>query len=317
MDNIFSQTDQNQKSIGWILLILIGYELAAVFAFNILGLMLLLPFYDFDLQTVMSMLGNPVAYFDAKIPMLVVLGVSAIGTFILTPAWVIQKYAKIELKKFITIPESYFKMVLITIALVISFAVVNTVIIEWNKALQLPAFLSEFESYAQEQELKLAVLTEFLTDFESIGHFILCLLVIAVIPAIGEEFLFRGVLQNILRTAVKNPHIAIWISALIFSIFHNQFYGLVPRMLLGAIFGYLYYWSGSLLLSMLGHFINNGLTLILIFLFQKGLISFDLLGDELNFDAYIILIFFIFTFCLLFIMRKFFFVNEQNLAKSL
>ena len=265
MDNIFSQTDQNQKSIGWILLILIGYELAAVFAFNILGLMLLLPFYDFDLQTVMSMLGNPVAYFDAKIPMLVVLGVSAIGTFILTPAWVIQKYAKIELKKFITIPESYVKMALITIALVISFAVVNTVIIEWNKALQLPAFLSEFESYAQEQELKLAVLTEFLTDFESIGHFILCLLVIAVIPAIGEEFLFRGVLQNILRTAVKNPHIAIWISALIFSIFHNQFYGLVPRMLLGAIFGYLYYWSGSLLLSMLGHFINNGLTLILIF----------------------------------------------------
>ena len=141
MDNIFSQTDQNQKSIGWILLILIGYELAAVFAFNILGLMLLLPFYDFDLQTVMSMLGNPVAYFDAKIPMLVVLGVSAIGTFILTPAWVIQKYAKIELKKFITIPKFYFKMALITIALVISFAVVNTVIIEWNKALQLPAFL--------------------------------------------------------------------------------------------------------------------------------------------------------------------------------
>ena len=316
MDNMFSQTNQNQKSIGWLLLILVGYELAAVFAFNFLGLMMLLPFYDFDLQIVTAMLGKPVAYPEAKIPMLVLLGVSAVGTFILTPAWVVHKYAKVDLKKFITIPESYFKMALITIALVISFAVVNTVIIEWNKALQLPAFLSEFESYAQEQELKLAVLTEFLTDFESIGHFILCLLVIAVIPAIGEEFLFRGVLQNILRTAVKNPHIAIWISALIFSIFHNQFYGLVPRMLLGAIFGYLYYWSGSLLLSMLGHFINNGLTLILIFLFQKGLISFDLLGDELNFDAYIILIFFIFTICLLFILRKIYFMNEQGLAKS-
>ena len=77
MDNIFSQTDQNQKSIGWILLILIGYELAAVFAFNILGLMLLLPFYDFDLQIVTAMLGKPVAYPEAKIPMLVLLGVSA------------------------------------------------------------------------------------------------------------------------------------------------------------------------------------------------------------------------------------------------
>jgi membrane protease YdiL (CAAX protease family) len=85
---------------------------------------------------------------------------------------------------------------------------------------------------------------------------------------------------------------------------------------LGAIFGYLYYWSGSLFLSVLGHFINNGLTLIFIFLFQKGLISFDLLGHEINFDTYILLIFFIFTISLLFILRKIYFMNEQGLAKS-
>ena len=201
MDNIFSQTNQNQKSIGWLLLILVGYELAAVFAFNFLGLMMLLPFYDFDLQIVTAMLGKPTAYPAAKIPMLVLLGVSAIGTFILTPAWVVHKYAKIELKKFLIIPKFYFKAALITIVMVISFAGVNTVIIEWNKALQLPNFLSEFEHYAQAQELKLEELTKFLTHFESTGHFLFCMLVIAIIPALGEEFLFRGILQNILRSA--------------------------------------------------------------------------------------------------------------------
>ena len=156
MENMFSQTNQNQKSIGWLLLILVGYELAAVFAFNFLGMIMLLPFYDFDLQIVTAMLGKPTAYPEAKIPMLVLLGVSAIGTFILTPAWVVHKYAKIELKKFLIIPKFYFKAALITIVMVISFAGVNTVIIEWNKALQLPNFLSEFEHYAQAQELKLA-----------------------------------------------------------------------------------------------------------------------------------------------------------------
>ena len=246
---MFSDTSQNKKSKGWLLIILIGYELAAVFMFNFLGLMLLLPFYDFDMQMITIILGEPIAYPEAKMQILILLGVSAVGTFIITPAWVVHKYAKIELKKFITTPKYYFRAALITIVLIISFSGVNTVIIEWNKALELPPFLSEFEYYVQEQELKLAELTKFLTEFDNTGHFLLCILVIAIIPAVGEEFLFRGVLQNILRLSTKNPHIAIWASALIFSIFHNQFYGLVPRMLLGAIFGYLYYWSGSLSVS--------------------------------------------------------------------
>ena len=313
---MFFDNSQNKKSTGWLLIILIGYELAAVFMFNFLGLMLLLPFYDFDLQTISIILGKPVAYADAKMPMLILLGVSAVGTFIITPAWVVHKYAKIELKKFIRIPKYYVRAALLTIVLIISFSGVNAVIIEWNKSLELPTFLSEFENYVQEQEVKLAELTEFLTEFDNTGHFLLCILVIAIIPAVGEEFLFRGVLQNILRISVKNPHIAIWASALIFSIFHNQFYGLIPRMLLGAIFGYLYYWSGSLFLPVLGHFINNGLSLVLMFLFQKNLISFDLSGGEINFSNYILLIFFILTICLLYLLRKIYLINEKGLAKS-
>ena len=97
MDNMFAGKSQNRKSTGWLLIILIGYELAAVFMFNFLGLMLLLPFYDFDLQTITIILGKPMAYADAKISMLILLGVSAVGTFIITPAWVVHKYAKIEL----------------------------------------------------------------------------------------------------------------------------------------------------------------------------------------------------------------------------
>ena len=105
---MFSETSQNKKSTGWLLIILIGYELAAVFMFNFLGLMLLLPFYDFDMQMITIILGEPIAYPEAKMPMLILLGVSAVGTFIITPAWVVHKYAKIDLKKFIITPKYTF-----------------------------------------------------------------------------------------------------------------------------------------------------------------------------------------------------------------
>jgi len=98
------------------------------------------------------------------------------------------------------------------------------------------------------------------------------LLVIAVIPALGEEVLFRGVLQNIFQKSFGHtqPHAAIWLAAFVFSAIHLQFYGLVPRMLLGALFGYLYVWSGNLWYPIVAHFANNSITLLAIFLYHQG-----------------------------------------------
>ncbi|MCC6601199.1 MAG: CPBP family intramembrane metalloprotease [Crocinitomicaceae bacterium] len=88
------------------------------------------------------------------------------------------------------------------------------------------------------------------------------LFAIAVIPALSEELFFRGTLQPLLIRATGRPHEAIWITAILFSFIHFQFYGFLPRVLLGAMLGYAVYWSGSLWTSIIAHFINNALAAI-------------------------------------------------------
>jgi membrane protease YdiL (CAAX protease family) len=104
--------------------------------------------------------------------------------------------------------------------------------------------------------------------------------VIALLPAIGEELVFRGMLQPELFRATGNHHAAIWISAIIFSAFHMQFFGFVPRLLLGALFGYLYVWSANLLIPMIAHFVNNGFSVLMMYLYQKGIITVDMESPE-------------------------------------
>ena len=99
------------------------------------------------------------------------------------------------------------------------------------------------------------------------------LFIIAVIPAIGEEFIFRGILQKKLVEQLKNPHVAIWLAALIFSAIHMQFQGFLSRMLLGGILGYLYHWTGNLWVPIFAHLVNNAVQIVGQYFFQKGMIE--------------------------------------------
>ncbi len=99
---------------------------------------------------------------------------------------------------------------------------------------------------------------------------------IALIPAIGEELVFRGLIQPKIYKMSRNVHVAVWLTGFIFSFIHLQFYGLIPRMLLGVLFGYLYAWSGNLWYSILGHFINNGFTLIMYYLHQRQSVTINI-----------------------------------------
>ena len=100
------------------------------------------------------------------------------------------------------------------------------------------------------------------------------MIVIALIPAVGEELTFRGVLQQGL-TRRMNPHVAILLSSAIFSFIHFQFYGFLPRLFLGMLLGYMFYTSGALWTSMLMHFLNNGFAVVVYYLNNKGIIDVD------------------------------------------
>ena len=107
----------------------------------------------------------------------------------------------------------------------------------------------------------------------SVGDLLLQLFVVALIPAVCEELFFRGALQQILRQWFCNVHVAIVVTAVIFTVAHGDIYGLVPRFVLGLLLGYMFYLSGSLLVNVSAHFFNNALIVILYYLYNKGVLA--------------------------------------------
>jgi membrane protease YdiL (CAAX protease family) len=114
-----------------------------------------------------------------------------------------------------------------------------------------------------------AVITKAILKMDTLWEMLKNLFLIGFLTAIAEEFMFRGGLQTIMLRWTKNTHAAIWITAALFSAFHMEFYGFLPRMLLGGLFGYFVAWSGSIWPAVWGHFLNNGTAVVVTYLYQK------------------------------------------------
>ena len=144
-----------------------------------------------------------------------------------------------------------------------------SVIIAWNADAHFPAALHDFEVWAWASEDRAGELTKFLTRFNSGARFAVGVVVIALVPAVAEELVFRGVIQkNLVRWF--SPHVGVWLGAALFSAIHFQFFGFVPRFVLGLVLGYLYLWSGNILVSMAAHFTQNAFQLLILYLAQRG-----------------------------------------------
>ena len=131
-----------------------------------------------------------------------------------------------------------------------------------NQQMELPAFMAPIEHWMRTQEDLAERLTLKLLSNDSPWTLLANLLVIAGAAGVTEEFLFRGALQRVIGRWTANPHTVIWIAAALFSAFHIQFYGFLPRMLLGAYFGYLLYWGKSIWIPVFAHFCNNAFAVI-------------------------------------------------------
>ena len=305
----------------WIMLLaLIGISLGGILLIGqILALLSAMVMTGGGLGEIQQILLNPTAYPEQRTAILVMQGMSSLGGFIIAPLIFYYVMVKGNLfYDFFKWSSNTFNLVLITIMMVFSFMIVNTVFIEWNANIKLPGFMSGFENWATDLEESMADITKYLTNFDSTGYFILTLRIIAVIPGVGEEILFRGYLQNIFRKMIKNDHVAIWLAAILFSAIHFQFYGFVPRMLLGALFGYLYLWTGNLLIPIIAHFLNNSISLLALFVYQKGLTDFDAESTEALPWAYVLI------FSVIFVITIVYFKNntlnsgeDERLERSL
>ncbi|NNE55957.1 MAG: CPBP family intramembrane metalloprotease [Flavobacteriales bacterium] len=155
-------------------------------------------------------------------------------------------------------------------------------------------------------EEQAAELTEKMLVMEGTGDLIFNVLLVGVVPAICEEFAFRGVLQSQLSKAFGNVHVGIWVSAILFSAIHLQFYGFLPRMILGAFFGYLLIWTGSIWAPILAHLTNNAVGVIAYYAYQGD----DALADQTLEDASIEAIPFI-TLSVIFILGVYMLIRRS------
>ncbi len=188
------------------------------------------------------------------------LGFTAFGLFF------IKVLDNEELKNYFNDKGLTISGILLVVFMTFTFMLFNSIVIEWNMNVQFPEFLRGFETWARAMEDRLLELTGAMSTYANAGEMLIAMLVIGILPAIGEELIFRGLLQKKLVSAIKAPHAAIWITAIIFGVFHLQFFGVVPRILLGALFGYIYYFSGNIWYPIVAHFINNGLAVLVMYI---------------------------------------------------
>ena len=198
------------------------------------------------------------------------------GTFLLPPvlcAWLwSENHQPVSWLWLDNVPDG--KIIGLAVAIMICAVPGINLLADLNGRIQLPESLASIEQMLKQQEELAAELTKRFLQADSIGGLLINIGLMALLPALAEEFTFRGTLQQVLcsrqSSAISSQtHIAIWTTAIVFSAVHMQFYGFVPRMLMGAMFGYVFVWTGSLWVPVIMHFVNNGMAVIAYYIEQS------------------------------------------------
>ncbi|MBN2348470.1 MAG: CPBP family intramembrane metalloprotease [Bacteroidales bacterium] len=238
------------------LLVSFFFILLGFISFFILSVFLAIPLFKIDLPTALQWLAGNFPMEDIRILRYFQI-IQSIGMFVIPPfiiAWMISanSYNYLFLKE----KPEWKTVILVILSMIVALPLINF-IAELNSKMILPDQLVGLEEKLKQLEQTAQELTDkFLYDL-SLGALIANIFMIAIIPAIGEELVFRGIILRIFTEWTKNKHLGIIISALLFSAFHLQFYGFVPRFLLGLYFGYLLFWTGTMWIPVIAHFTNN------------------------------------------------------------
>ncbi len=193
--------------------------------------------------------------------------IQAVGLFIIPPftlayLWSIKPLSFLQLDKVPCWKDGLFAILIMMLAI----PAVN-LLAEINHSIPFPEALASLETYLTEMELRAEELTKLFLQADNFGILLINIGLIALIPAIGEELFFRGIIQNLLQTKFR-VHTAVWVTAIIFSAFHFQFFGFIPRALMGALLGYLLIWTKNIWIPVIAHFVNNAAAVI--YFYFKG-----------------------------------------------
>ena len=255
-------------------LLAVGVVLICAVLFTLIGTITVSIVYGIgpaQLQGLFNELSNPEVISMLKFMQTI----SAIGAFVVPALLIAYLFDKKPLQ-YLAFSKNFslISVILVVLALIIAIPFINY-LVELNSRMSLPSIFSGIEKWMKESENKAAELTERFLVMHSVSDLLFNIFMIGLLPAIGEELLFRGVIQRLFIDWSKNRHIGIWVTAILFSAMHLQFYGFIPRVLLGALFGYLLVWSGSLWLPICAHFANNASAVLFTWLFKEQLMTVD------------------------------------------
>lgn len=197
-----------------------------------------------------------------------------------------------------------FRIVLLVVLLVFAVQPLVGFLGAINHSITFPESLASVEqAFKNMEEMAASMIARMLSDKSLLG-ILINLFIIAVMAAVIEEVFFRGCLQQIILKIVKNKHVAIWTTAIIFSVIHMQFYGFLPRVLLGALLGYLFVWTSNLWIPIIAHFVNN-FTAVVLQIAYYGTPQYDRIENfDLNEDMWILPIGMLFSGIIIFLILK-------------
>lgn len=273
LSGLFENASNGAKFIISIFVILIG-----LVTFWVIGILLAIPVFNLDISALP-------AYMDANnltnIPFLKYFqAFTSIGIFIVPSFAIAYLLSKNPLDYLSFNKKNNAAVYFIVTGLVIFAIPLINWLAYWNAQMTFPESLSWLEQFMRRSEDNAEQLTKLFVQAENIQALLLNIFIIAVIPAIGEELLFRGIFQKLFTAWTDNKLLGIWLAAFLFSAIHIQFYGFIPRLMLGALFGYILIWTGNMYLPILAHFINNAFAVIAYYMMNRSVISTS--PDELG-----------------------------------
>ncbi|MGN0003979.1 MAG: lysostaphin resistance A-like protein [Sphingobacterium composti] len=222
---------------------------------------------------------------NSRFFMYALLASGTFGTFYL-PSVVLQKREPFQ--AYFPVQQISPVFYVLAVGILVGFSPMMELIAEWNAKMTLPESLKGVENWMRTQEDASNDLIKKVVMVDHIGLLFVNLIVLAIFPAVAEEYYFRGSLMHIFNRIFKNIHITIWVTAIIFSAIHVQFFGFFPRMILGAFFGYMLIWTNNIWVPILAHFVNNAIVTVLAFYYTTLGKTFEELQ---TYDSYSIFVY--------------------------
>lgn len=193
------------------------------------------------------------------------------------PAWLAAYLCSTDASRYLGLSQPVRSMQFIgVIALLVIMTPAMDFIVNWNSGMKLPESMHSLEQTMRDWEEAAARTTAMILGDSSVWGLVSGVLIVGLLTGFAEEMFFRAGIQRAMTSAGINAHVAIWTTAVIFSAVHFQFFGFIPRVLLGAVFGYLYMYTGSVLVSAWAHALNNSTVVISAWLMARGITSVEI-----------------------------------------